>query len=70
MFVLPTTPCEPFGVMNMIKNVLPNIYYGLKEYITFAEKFVTVVVTVAVFDYVNHAVSNMDNSVAATKMVI
>jgi len=54
----------------MIKNVLPNIYYGLKEYITFAEKFVTVVVTVAVFDYVNHAVSNMDNSVAATKMVI
>lgn len=50
--------------------VLPIVLYALEAYITFAEKFVTIVVTVTCFGYVIHIVDDMVNSVAATKMVI
>jgi hypothetical protein len=54
----------------MIKNALPCLLYAFEAYITFAEKFVTIVVTVAFFDYVNHILDSMVNSVAASKMEV
>lgn len=64
LFVLPITPREPSKVMNM-KKILPSIYYACNGYITFVEKFVTIIITVAFFDYFNHIANCMVNHVAA-----